>query len=243
MSAILPRVQFAQGVAENWPMFGLQPFINWIKLSAQYISLSTFSKEELNPRNATCNSYRQTSNTRRTDSQNLNVSRLALELSLSNPLNVLSRGWRCRWNSSDRRCSNYIWVINNILPIKVRLILKVSWYSPHDFYCTKTGQNFLPISPISITHYPIFYNWDCSCSICRESNDWRRHASPVAVNDKAGYDLQPCSNISMMAVVLKWGSRKNVALPPRMQFDTNALAFLSNSNILFVSFAVNGTWP
>ena len=26
---------------------------------------------------------------------------------------VLSREWRCRWSSTDRRCSNYIWVINN----------------------------------------------------------------------------------------------------------------------------------
>ena len=26
---------------------------------------------------------------------------------------VLSREWRCSWSSADRRCSNYIWVINN----------------------------------------------------------------------------------------------------------------------------------
>ena len=28
---------------------------------------------------------------------------------------VLSREWRCSWNSADRRCSNYIWVINNFI--------------------------------------------------------------------------------------------------------------------------------
>ena len=27
---------------------------------------------------------------------------------------VLSREWRCSWSSADRRCSNYIWVINNL---------------------------------------------------------------------------------------------------------------------------------
>ena len=27
---------------------------------------------------------------------------------------VLSWGWRCSWSSADRRCSNYIWVINNL---------------------------------------------------------------------------------------------------------------------------------
>ena len=28
---------------------------------------------------------------------------------------VLSREWRCSWSSADRRCSNYIWVIDNFM--------------------------------------------------------------------------------------------------------------------------------
>ena len=28
---------------------------------------------------------------------------------------MLSREWRCSWSSTDRRCSNYIWVINNFI--------------------------------------------------------------------------------------------------------------------------------
>ena len=28
---------------------------------------------------------------------------------------VLSREWTCSWSSADRRCSNYIWVINNFI--------------------------------------------------------------------------------------------------------------------------------
>ena len=28
---------------------------------------------------------------------------------------VLSREWRCSWSSADRRCCNYIWVINNFI--------------------------------------------------------------------------------------------------------------------------------
>ena len=31
---------------------------------------------------------------------------------------VLSRKWRCSWSSADRRCSNYIWVINNLMAHK-----------------------------------------------------------------------------------------------------------------------------
>ena len=31
---------------------------------------------------------------------------------------VLSREWRCSWSSADRRCSNYIWVIDNFIACK-----------------------------------------------------------------------------------------------------------------------------
>ena len=58
--------------------------------------------------------YRQFSNIRRTKYQNLNVSRLVLQLSLRNLLKPdVSGEWRCSWSSADRRCCNYIWVINN----------------------------------------------------------------------------------------------------------------------------------
>ena len=59
--------------------------------------------------------YRQTSNIRRTKSWNLNASHFVLQLSLPNPLNHVLREWRCNWSSADRRCSNYIWVINNFI--------------------------------------------------------------------------------------------------------------------------------
>ena len=43
---------------------------------------------------------------------------------------VFRQKWRypTGWSSADRPCSNYIWVINNLLPTKVRLILHVWWY-------------------------------------------------------------------------------------------------------------------
>ena len=31
---------------------------------------------------------------------------------------MLSREWRCSWSSADRRCSNYIWVIDNFIAYK-----------------------------------------------------------------------------------------------------------------------------
>ena len=68
--------------------------------------------------------YRQTSNIRRTKSQNWNASPLVLRLSWPNPLKpgVLSRELRCSWSSVDK------W-LTILLHIKALLILKV-WRYP-----------------------------------------------------------------------------------------------------------------
>ena len=38
---------------------------------------------------------------------------------------VLSREWRCGWSSTDRRCSNYNWVIHHFIAYQRALILEV----------------------------------------------------------------------------------------------------------------------
>ena len=55
--------------------------------------------------------YHKVSTKRCTKSQNLNVSHLVLQLSLPNPLKP---GVEFKM-SANRRCSNYIWVINNFI--------------------------------------------------------------------------------------------------------------------------------
>ena len=60
--------------------------------------------------------YHRTSNISHTKSQNLMF--LVLSCSCLCPIHWsqgLSREWRCSWSSADRRCSNYIWVINNLI--------------------------------------------------------------------------------------------------------------------------------
>ena len=59
-----------------------------------------------------CN-YHQISNIRRTKSQNLNFSRLAVVSIYWS--HVLGRQWRCSWSSTGRWCSNYIWVFRNFI--------------------------------------------------------------------------------------------------------------------------------
>ena len=56
-----------------------------------------------------CCKYLKISNISRTKSQNLNACCLSLQLSLRNMLKP-----SVKWRSADRRCSNYIWVINHL---------------------------------------------------------------------------------------------------------------------------------
>ena len=57
--------------------------------------------------------YRQVSNIRRTKFQHLKNYRTVLWLSLPNPLKPDVKS--SSWSSADRRCSNYIWVIDNFI--------------------------------------------------------------------------------------------------------------------------------
>ena len=67
-------------------------------------------------RSLTIGMYRKIYNIRRTKSQNLNAVNSAFSsLRTIYWSQVFSGEWRCSWGSADRRCSNYIWVINNFI--------------------------------------------------------------------------------------------------------------------------------
>ena len=49
---------------------------------------------------------------------------------------MLSREWRCSWSSSDRRCSNYIWVIDNFIAYQgTSYIRGFTAGQYHDYWC------------------------------------------------------------------------------------------------------------
>ena len=56
---------------------------------------------------------------------------------------VLSQELKCIWSSADRRCSNYIWVINNFIAYQCVLILEVwqyiyiSWSRIHHWWSSR----------------------------------------------------------------------------------------------------------
>ena len=73
--------------------------------------------------------YRKTSNISRIKSQNLNVSCIPCSCLRSiHWSQVLSWEWRCSWSSADRRCSNYIWVINNFIAYWGAIYIRGLWY-------------------------------------------------------------------------------------------------------------------
>ena len=87
--------------------------------------------------------YCKISNIRITKSQNLIVS--LSSCSCLCPIQwsqVLSREWKCSWSSADRRCSNYIWVINNFI--------------------ARQGVSYIRDLTVSVEWTMIYKAWDCN---------------------------------------------------------------------------------
>ena len=81
----------------------------------QYNILDSFRKTIMSSdKNKIKMFYCKVSNIRHTKYQNLIVSRLGCLCAIYWS-QVLSGEWRCSWSSANRRCSNYIWVINNLI--------------------------------------------------------------------------------------------------------------------------------
>ena len=56
---------------------------------------------------------------------------------------MLIREWRCSWSSADRRCSNYIWVIDNFITTKVPLILETWRYCLSNHQTKESSKSFV----------------------------------------------------------------------------------------------------
>ena len=64
---------------------------------------------------------------------------------------MLNREWRCSWSRADRRCSNYIWVVNNFIAYYgvsyIRGLTVNCWWCP------------VSISMLTMWDIYIFYIW------------------------------------------------------------------------------------
>ena len=93
--------------------------------------------------------YHQISNISHTKYENLNVSHLISSCSWFCPIHwsqVLSWSLRCSWSSADRRCSNYVWVINNFIPCSGASYIR-------GFRVVTMRHVTLVASAISLSHY------------------------------------------------------------------------------------------
>ena len=74
---------------------------------------------------------------------------------------VLSWEWRCSWSSAERRCSNYIWVINNLVAYKsASYIRNLTVVSVNTLGPEKNGRNFAEYFEIYFPDFRIKFLWN-----------------------------------------------------------------------------------
>ena len=79
---------------------------------------------------------------------------------------VLSWEWRCSWSSADRWCSNYIWVIKNLINktkvchIKGLAVVEIMWFNTQATLLIYIEANHYQII---VNHQHATYNplWNC----------------------------------------------------------------------------------
>ena len=147
---------------------------------------------------------------------------------------VLSPEWRCRWSSTDRQCSNYIWVINNFI--------------------TYQGASYIT----GLTVYHFIGQLDIIVVSCRQELR-KRNRSQVRLTHGLLYENKPCSNFTMSLLISEvlwnlifgfyqsniscsWNSRQNLAV----KYDT--ISAFVNTKLLWwwpmdLKINVNGFDP
>ena len=75
---------------------------------------------------------------------------------------VLSILWRCSWSSADRRCSNYIWIINNYIAYNGASYIRCLTVFP--IFTTIFYRKFHDSNGSSINHFDGLVQ-DCSTCI------------------------------------------------------------------------------
>ena len=83
---------------------------------------------------------------------------------------LLSSEWRCNWSSADRRCSNFIWVINNCIAssgasyIRGFTIFRISRNFTLDVmmqYAVYNMHQNVKTSIHSLSKFPLAHAWTC----------------------------------------------------------------------------------
>ena len=113
---------------------------------------------------------------------------------------VLSREWRCSWSSTVRRCSNYIWVINNFVAcygmayIRGLTVLMAcfQWSSKLNYHDVA--------EPSQIFHH---------CEMCLNMMmSW--HVTTFCITGPCGFSSQMPSNTEFWCLICCWPEQTGV---------------------------------
>ena len=110
--SLLRSSAFRMRIQAKWFVKTIFELILYILLFACVTAMSFLTYSFFRYTCFTNHIYHQISNVRRTKPQYLNICSCLYLIQWSH---VLSQEWRCNCSSADRRCSNYIWVINNFI--------------------------------------------------------------------------------------------------------------------------------
>ena len=72
---------------------------------------------------------------------------------------VLSREWRCSWSSADRRCSNYIWEINNFIAFSDATYIRGLTVDVPSTNLTVSFYNNPPVPDVYISYHVVILTW------------------------------------------------------------------------------------
>ena len=134
-------------------------------------------------------------------------------------IQALSREWRCSWSSADRRCSNYIWVINNLLPTNVHLYhqLDGNLLGPYwVFRCTSAFKGpWLEPSLTQLCHEPLsgWLQLPLSKGIMFSPQCHRYNAMPCYLYTQQyqrKYKLQHSLTIKVSSKIQPYGTWRNL---------------------------------
>ena len=129
---------------------------------------------------------------------------------------VLSQEWRFSWSSADRRCSNYIWVINNFIAYKGASYITCLMIRFHWWLFQGPGPcitNVIATCRKSFSQWESSFLWKLRCH-------WLKFLRRVA---KTLVILGPGDNNSTLVYVMAWCRTGNRPLPePMMTKFTDA---------------------
>ena len=117
---------------------------------------------------------------------------------------VLSRKWRCSRSSADRRCSKYIWVINNCIAFSC---------APFIRGLMVIVRNRLPAKENYQSNQPLLINTATDISLVKTNTmDWYNNTSNKGVrlnmstvlNEESGCNVMQCYHLICYWTVLAW---------------------------------------